>query len=156
MIPAGMMMVASSGRCRESNGKFKYDGPAYSAAGYIWNAAFLGNKGAGAPTTPYPPQTNQSTDESGKVSAEAGTNAVGSYRKTFTISDTWKNKMVFLNLTGVSSDCYIWVNGKQWDTPKTAGPTKNLILPRTLNRVKTSWPSRCFGGVTGAGLKTRT
>jgi len=97
---------------RDKNGKFKYDGPAYSAAGYIWNAAFLGNSGAGAPDSPYPPQTNQSTNASGEVLVDAGTNSVGTYRKTFTIDETWKDQLVFLNLTGVSSDCYIWVNGK--------------------------------------------
>ena len=97
---------------RDETGKFKYDGPGYSAVGYTWNAAFLGNTGAGAPINPFPPQTNQSTNSAtGEIETESGTNSVGTYRKTFTIEKNWDGRMVFLNMAGVSSNTFVWVNG---------------------------------------------
>ena len=39
-------------------------------------------------------------------------NAVGSYRRSFTIPDQWDNRDVFLRFSGVRSAFYIWVNGE--------------------------------------------
>lgn len=39
-------------------------------------------------------------------------NPVGSYRKTFTIPDSWDGREVFINLGAVKSAFYIWVNGQ--------------------------------------------
>ena len=39
-------------------------------------------------------------------------NAVGSYRRSFTIPDQWDNRDVFLRFSGIRSAFYIWVNGE--------------------------------------------
>ncbi|MCR5820580.1 MAG: discoidin domain-containing protein [Bacteroidaceae bacterium] len=38
-------------------------------------------------------------------------NEVGSYRRTFTIPATWKNRRVIVNFDGVDSFFYLWING---------------------------------------------
>jgi len=40
-------------------------------------------------------------------------NPVGSYRRNFTIPESWKNRQVFLHFGGVKSAMYVWVNGKK-------------------------------------------
>ncbi len=40
-------------------------------------------------------------------------NPVGSYKRSFEISDNWKNKDVFLHFEGVSGAMYVWVNGQK-------------------------------------------
>ncbi len=40
-------------------------------------------------------------------------NPVGSYRRTFTIPETWDGRRVYLHFGGVKSAFYLWVNGQQ-------------------------------------------
>lgn len=40
-------------------------------------------------------------------------NAVGSYRRQFTLPAEWKGKEIFLHFNGVYSAMYVWVNGKK-------------------------------------------
>ncbi|PKM50142.1 MAG: hypothetical protein CVV02_12835 [Firmicutes bacterium HGW-Firmicutes-7] len=40
-------------------------------------------------------------------------NAVGSYKKHFTISSTWVNREVFIHFGAVKSAFYIWINGER-------------------------------------------
>lgn len=40
-------------------------------------------------------------------------NPVGSYKKSFSIPESWKDKRIFIHFGAVSSAFYIWVNGKQ-------------------------------------------
>jgi len=40
-------------------------------------------------------------------------NPVGSYRRDFTVPETWKNRQVFLHFAGAKSAMYVWVNGKK-------------------------------------------
>jgi beta-galactosidase len=40
-------------------------------------------------------------------------NPVGSYRKNFTVPETWLDRQVFLHFGGVKSAFYVWVNGKK-------------------------------------------
>ncbi len=40
-------------------------------------------------------------------------NPVGSYRRTFTLPETWAERRVFLHFAGVKSAFYIWLNGTQ-------------------------------------------
>ena len=42
----------------------------------------------------------------------ADTNAVGMYRRSFTVSDDIKEKTVFIQFEGVASACYVWLNGE--------------------------------------------
>ena len=39
-------------------------------------------------------------------------NPVGTYRKTFAVDSSWKDRNVFINFEGVGSAMYLWVNGK--------------------------------------------
>lgn len=40
-------------------------------------------------------------------------NPVGSYKRTFTIPEIWKNREIFIHLGAVKSAFYIWVNGEK-------------------------------------------
>lgn len=40
-------------------------------------------------------------------------NPVGSYRRTFTVPDKWKERQIFVHLGAVKSAFYIWINGKK-------------------------------------------
>ena len=40
-------------------------------------------------------------------------NPVGSYRRSFTISENWTGRQVFLHFGGVKSAMYVWVNGRK-------------------------------------------
>lgn len=40
-------------------------------------------------------------------------NAVGSYRRTFTIPADWKEREIYLHFDGIYSAAYVWVNGKK-------------------------------------------
>lgn len=40
-------------------------------------------------------------------------NPVGSYRRTFTVPDSWENRRVFLQFGAVKSAMYVWVNGNK-------------------------------------------
>lgn len=41
-----------------------------------------------------------------------GVNPVGSYRRDFTLPETWHDKQVFLHFGGIYSAAYVWVNGQ--------------------------------------------
>ena len=40
-------------------------------------------------------------------------NAVGSYRRNFTLPADWKDKEIFIHFDGIYSAAYIWINGKK-------------------------------------------
>ena len=40
-------------------------------------------------------------------------NAVGSYKRTFTLPESWDNSPVFIHFDGVYSAFYVWINGKK-------------------------------------------
>jgi len=40
-------------------------------------------------------------------------NPVGSYKRTFTIPDSWIGRQIFLHFAGVNSAFYVWVNGQK-------------------------------------------
>ncbi len=43
---------------------------------------------------------------------ETGYNPVSSYRRTFSVPESWKDRKVILRFEGVGSAFYVWVNGK--------------------------------------------
>lgn len=67
-----------------------YGDPLYVNIGYAWRNDFPNNP----PTVPVKK------------------NHVGSYRKTVTIPDNWRGKEVIAHLGSVTSNVYLWVNGK--------------------------------------------
>ena len=54
-------------------------------------------------------------------------NPVGSYFKTFNISESWQDKKVILHFAGVSSAMYVWINGQQ------VGYSEGSRLPAEFN-----------------------
>ena len=40
-------------------------------------------------------------------------NPVGSYKRSFTIPDSWAGRQVFLHFEGVKSASYVWINGRE-------------------------------------------
>ena len=79
-----------------ADGSLKYDEPMYVNSTVPWtrNTAW-GNTGISYPAAPK------------------SFNPVGTYRREFTIDPTWGDRAVFLNLDGVDSNCYIWINGQK-------------------------------------------
>jgi beta-galactosidase len=57
-------------------------------------------------------------------------NPVGSYRRKFTIPDTWKGRQVFLHFGGVNSAFYVWMNG--WEV----GYSEDSKTPAEFNITK--------------------
>ncbi|MEY8708124.1 glycoside hydrolase family 2 TIM barrel-domain containing protein [Bacteroides faecichinchillae] len=54
-------------------------------------------------------------------------NPVGSYRREFTLPDSWKGRDVFIRFNGVEAGFYIWVNGKK------VGYSEDSYLPAEFN-----------------------
>ena len=50
-------------------------------------------------------------------------NPIGSYITTFSVPETWNNKLVFINFGGVQSAMYLWVNGQK------VGYSENSMSP---------------------------
>ena len=64
------------------------------------------------PNPPYPPKNN---------------NPVGSYRRTFSVPESWKDGQVFLHFDGVKSAFFVWVNGKK------VGYSQGSMTPAEFN-----------------------
>ncbi len=96
---------------------YGYGDPVYVNMGYPWRNFFN-------PEPPLIPIEN---------------NHVGSYRRTVEISKDWNNKTIIAHFGAVSSNMYLWVNGKfvgysedsklaaEFDITKFVKPGKNLI-----------------------------
>ncbi len=67
-----------------------YGDPAYTSSGYIWKNQFKNNP-------PYVPIKN---------------NHVGTYRKVIEIPENWKGRDIIAHFGSVTSNMYLWVNGK--------------------------------------------
>lgn len=57
-------------------------------------------------------------------------NSVGSYRRTFSLPDDWKNRQTFLIFNGISSAFYVWINGEK------VGYSQDSRLPAEFNITK--------------------
>ncbi len=54
-------------------------------------------------------------------------NPVGSYRRTFTLPDTWEGREIFIHFGAVKSAMYLWINGQQ------VGYSQGSKLPAEFN-----------------------
>ena len=70
---------------------YGYGDPVYKNGGYAWYGHYTNNP-------PVP------ADEH---------NYAGQYRRTFTLSDEWKGKDIFLHIGSATSNVRVWVNGKE-------------------------------------------
>lgn len=99
-----------------------YGAPLYKNVGYAWCNQFRNNP-------PFVPIQN---------------NHVGSYRRTIDIPTTWKGKQIIAHFGSVTSNIYLWVNGKfvgysedskleaEFDLTPYLKPGKNLIAFQTF------------------------
>ena len=103
----------------EHNG---YGDPLYVNTGYPWREQFENDP-------PNVPVEN---------------NHVGSYRRTVTVPDSWKGQQVIAHFGSVTSNIYLWVNGKyvgysedskleaEFDITRYVKPGENLIAFQTF------------------------
>lgn len=61
-------------------------------------------------------------------------NEVGSYRRTFTIPEGWKEREVYINFDGVSSFFYLWINGHYIGFSKNSRNTASFNITPYLNK----------------------
>lgn len=61
-------------------------------------------------------------------------NEVGSYRRTFTVPESWEDREVYINFDGVSSFFYLWVNGKYVGFAKNSRNTSSFDITKYLNK----------------------
>lgn len=99
-----------------------YGDPIYVNTGYAWTNQFKNNP-------PYVPTTS---------------NHVGSYRKEIILPANWKGKEIFAHFGSVTSNMYLWVNGRyvgysedskleaEFNLTKYLKPGKNLIAFQTF------------------------
>lgn len=66
-----------------------YDHPIYTNVTYPWTGY----------ENPSPPQ------------APTADNPVGSYRREFTVPESWNGRQIFLSFQGIGSAFYVWING---------------------------------------------
>jgi len=66
-------------------------------------------------------------DHSNPPKVQEDTNETGSYRTTFTLPASWKDRQIFLHFDGVDSAFYAWVNGKM------VGFSKDSRTPAEFN-----------------------
>lgn len=59
-------------------------------------------------------------------------NPVGSYRRTFTVPETWKDREVFVNFEGVDSFFYLWINGRYVGFSKDSRTTAAFNISKLL------------------------
>jgi beta-galactosidase len=87
-----------------------FDHPIYTNSQYPWTGR----------ENPSPPQ------------APTVDNPVGSYRKEFTVPESWNGRQIFLSFQGIGSAFYVWINGNYVGygedsfTPKEYDVTKYL------------------------------
>ena len=60
-------------------------------------------------------------------------NEVGSYRRTFTLPETWKGHSVYLNFDGVDSFFYLWINGRYVGFSKNSRNLASFDISPYLN-----------------------
>lgn len=61
-------------------------------------------------------------------------NEVGSYRRTFTVPATWKDRIVYINFDGVDSFFYLWVNGHYVGFSKNSRNTASFDITPYLSK----------------------
>ncbi|MBJ6363031.1 glycoside hydrolase family 2 TIM barrel-domain containing protein [Paenibacillus sp. GCM10012307] len=97
--------------------KFKYDKLIYTNWGpYAWEQDGWNNTGKSV---------------SGKT--PVGTNAVGTYRHKFKVPDNWDGREILLDLAGVESNSFVWVNGQSVGYAEDSFTNKTFNITKYLN-----------------------
>lgn len=61
-------------------------------------------------------------------------NEVGSYRRNFTVPDSWRDREVYINFDGVDSFFYLWINGKYVGFSKNSRNAARFNITPYLNK----------------------
>ncbi len=61
-------------------------------------------------------------------------NEVGSYRRTFTVPQSWQGRNVYINFDGVDSFFYLWINGHYVGFSKNSRNTARFDITPYLNK----------------------
>ncbi|MDA0766847.1 MAG: DUF4981 domain-containing protein [Verrucomicrobia bacterium] len=65
---------------------------------------------------------------------ESNRNQVGSYRRNFSVPDSWNGRRVFIAFEGVDSAFYLWVNGQQVGYSQDSRTTAEFDLTKYLQK----------------------
>lgn len=61
-------------------------------------------------------------------------NEVGSYRRTFTIPNNWRNRLIYIQFDGVDSFFYLWINGRYVGFSKNSRNAARFNITPYLNK----------------------
>ncbi len=111
-----------------------YGDPIYVSGGYPWN-------GQSSVVPPNVPIVN---------------NHVGLYRRTFDIPQNWNGKQVVAHFGSVTSNMYLWVNGKYVGYSEDSKLEAEFDITNYLVKEKTLLHFRYSAGVMGHILRIRT
>ena len=75
-------------------------------------------------------------------SGKPGYNPVSSYRRTFSVPESWKGRRVILRFEGVGSAFYVWVNGKKVGYAEDSKLPSEFDITEFLNAPSTVSPER--------------
>lgn len=108
----------------QKDGSLKYGTPVYVNQPVIFHHEVkVGDWKKGVMRTPAPDWTTYKNR-----------NEVGSYRRTFTVPQEWKDRKVYVNFDGVSSFFYLWVNGHYIGFAKNSRNTSSFDITPYLNK----------------------
>lgn len=80
-------------------------------------------------------------------------NPVGSYKRTFTIPDSWFDNQVFLHLGSVKSAMYVWINGNEVGYSQGSKTPAEFNITRYLRQGDNSLASEVYRFSDGAYLE---
>ncbi len=80
-------------------------------------------------------------------------NPVGSYRRSFTVPEDWKNRQVFLHFGGVKSAMYVWVNGEELGYSQGSKTPAEFNITRYLRKGENTLAVEVYRWSDGAYLE---
>ncbi|WP_235841591.1 glycoside hydrolase family 2 TIM barrel-domain containing protein [Confluentibacter sediminis] len=84
---------------------------------------------------------------------EVETNPVGSYKRTFTIPDNWKEKEIFVHFDGVYSGFYIWINGEKVGYSQGANNVSEFNITKFIKKGNNTISVQVFRWTDGSYLE---
>ena len=82
-------------------------------------------------------------------------NEVGSYRRTFTIPQTWKGQEIFVQFDGVDSFFYLWINGQYVGFSKNSRDAARFDITRFVQEGENSISVEVYRNSDGSFLEAQ-
>lgn len=111
-----------------------YGDPIYVNIGYAWRGNFVNN----------PPEVPDAE------------NHVGSYRRTFTLPESWAGKDVSLNIGSATSNVYVWLNGRFVGYSEDSKLSADFDVTKYLRKGENLLALQVSAGATAPTSRTRT